>query len=83
MDQRWDKVRKQRKKAINLANIYQNGKPQAEGCVNFFLPSTGGQSSEQRHFNSQAEGQDSLRQTINYDYDDKSNGKQVKETVPT
>ena len=26
------------------------------GCVKFFLPSTGGQGSEQRHFNSKAEG---------------------------
>ena len=32
---------------------------------------------------SQAEGQDSLRQTILYDYNNKSNEKQVKETVPT
>ena len=34
-------------------------------------------------FNSLAEGQDSLRQTILYDYNNKNNGKQVKETVPT
>ena len=47
------------------------------------LPSTGGQSSEPRHlFNSQAEGQDSLRQAVPYD-NSKSDGKQVKETVPT
>ena len=32
---------------------------------------------------SQAEGQDSLRQTILYDYNHKSNKKQVKEMVPT
>ena len=32
-------------------------------------------------FNSQAEGQDSLRQAIVYDYNNKSNEKQVKETV--
>ena len=48
-----------------------------------FLTSTGGQGSEQRHlFNNQAEGQDSLRQTILYDYNNKSNEKQVKEIVP-
>ena len=40
--------------------------------ISSFLPSTGGQGSEQRHFNSQAEGQDSLRQTILYDYNNKS-----------
>ena len=40
------------KKAIHLANISENGKPQAGGCVNFnfFLPSTGRQGFEQRHF---------------------------------
>ena len=38
------------------------------------------QGSEQRHFNSQAEGQDSLRQAITYN--NKSKEKQVKETVP-
>ena len=35
-----------------------------------------------KHFNSQAEGQDSLRQSILYDYNNKSNEKQVKEVVP-
>jgi len=29
---------KQRKKANDLANISSNDKPQAGGCVNFFLP---------------------------------------------
>ena len=43
---------------------------------------TGGQGSEQRKFNSHAEGQDSLRQAIMYDRSNKSNGKQVKEAVP-
>ena len=38
---------------------------------------------EQRHFNSEGEGQDSLRQAILYDYNNKSSEKQVKETVPT
>ena len=40
--------------------------------ISSFLPSTGGQGSEQRHFNSQAEGQDSLRQAIMYDHNNKS-----------
>ena len=31
----------------------------------------------------QAEEQDSLRQTILYEYNNKSNKKQIKETVPT
>ena len=51
--------------------------------ISSFLLSTGRQGSEQRHFNSQAEGQNSLRQAILYDYNSKSNQKQVKETVPT
>ena len=72
-------VRKQSKKAINLAN--KKGKPQGgDELISSFLPSTGGQGSEQRHFNSQAEGQGSLRQAIMYDYTNKSNREQVKET---
>ena len=51
--------------------------------ISSFLLSTGGQGSEQRHFNSPIEGQDSLRPAILYDYNNKSNEKQVKETVPT
>ena len=51
--------------------------------ISSFLPSTGGQGSEQRHFNSQVEGQDSLRQAIMYDHNSKSNGKQVREPVST
>ena len=35
--------------------------------ISSFLPSTGGQGSEQRHLNSKAEGQDSLKQAIMYD----------------
>ena len=63
-----EEVRKQSKTAISLANISQNGKPGAgDGSISSFLPSTGGQGSEQMHFNSQAEGQDSLRQAILYD----------------
>ena len=77
-------MRKQTKKALNLANILENTKPQAgDMLISSFLPSTGGQGSEQRHFNSQAEGQDSLRQSILYDYNNKSSEKHVKETVPT
>ena len=77
-------MRKQNKKAINLANISYNGKPQARDVlISSFLPATGGQGSEQRHFNSQAERQDTLRQAIPCDYNNKSNEKQIKETVPT
>ena len=84
IDQRGGKVRKQSKKAINLASISQNGKPQAEDVlISSFLPSAGGQGSEQRHFDSQAEGQDSLMQALLCDYNNKSNEKQVKQTVPT
>ena len=44
-------MRKQMKKAINLANISYKGKPQAgDMLVSSFLPSTGGQGSEQRQF---------------------------------
>ena len=50
--------------------------------ISSFLPSTGGQGSEQRHSDSQAEGQDSLRLAIMYDHNNKSNGKEVKERVP-
>ena len=35
---RWGEVRKQSKKAINLANASENGKTQAGECVHFFLP---------------------------------------------
>ena len=48
--------------------------------ISSFLQSTGGQGSAQSHFKSQAEGQDSLRQLILYDYNNKSNEKQVEET---
>ena len=50
--------------------------------ISSFLPFTSGQGSEQRHFNNQAEGQDSLRQTILFDCNNKSKERQVKETVP-
>ena len=54
---------------------------QGDVFISSFLPSTGGQCSEQRRslFNSQAEGQDSLRQAIMCDYNNKSNRKQVKQ----
>ena len=48
-----------------------------------FLPSIGGWGSEQQHLNSQSEGQDSLRQAIMYDYNNKSKEKEFKESVPT
>ena len=47
--------------------------------ISSFLPSTGGQGSEQRHFNSQAEGQDSLEQDIMYDYNNRSKESKSKE----
>ena len=74
----------QSKKAMKLASISSNGKPQAgDVLISSFLPSTGGRGSEPRLFKSQAEGQGSLRQPILYDYNNKSKEKQVKETVPT
>ena len=49
IDQRWEEVRKQSKKVINLTNISQNVRPQAEDVlISSFLSSTGGQGSEQR-----------------------------------
>ena len=58
-------VRKQSKNIINLTNISQDGKTQArEVLISSFLPSICGQDSEKRHFNSQAEGLDSLRQAF-------------------
>ena len=52
--------------------------------VSSFLPSTCRRGSEQRHFTLTARQSGwILRQTIMYDYNNKSNGKQVKETVPT
>ena len=56
------------------------------GCVNVFLPAIytwTGFWIKALVFNSQAEGQNFLRQTILYDYNNKSNERQVKETVPT
>ena len=49
--------------------------------ISSFLPSTGEQSPEQRHFSLIGMGQDSLRQAIMYAYNNKNNDKQVKETV--
>ena len=44
-------MRKQSKKAINLAKISEKGKPQAGYVlISSFLPSAGGQGSEQRQF---------------------------------
>ena len=61
-------MRRQRKKAMDLRNSY-TGQPQAgDVLISSFLQSTGGQGSEQSRFKSQAEGQDSLRQLVLYDY---------------
>ena len=53
-DQRWGEERKQNKKAVNVINISESGKRWGVGVGNVlissFLPSTGGQSSEQRRF---------------------------------
>ena len=44
-------MRKQSTKAISLANVSQNGKPGARDVsISSFLPSTGGQGSEQMYF---------------------------------
>ena len=52
--------------------------------ISSFLPFTGGQGTEKGTLvYSQPEGQGSLRQAIMYDHNNKSNEKQVKETVPT
>ena len=37
-NQRWRDVRKQSKRAINLATVSYSDKPQAGECVNFFFP---------------------------------------------
>ena len=50
-------MRRQSEKAINLANVYQNGKRQTGAVlISSFLPSIGGQSSEQRRFCLQSGG---------------------------
>ena len=57
IDQRWGEVRKQSKRAINLTTISEDGKPQAgDVLISSFLPSIGGQSSEQRHLSLQSGG---------------------------
>ena len=45
-------MRKESKKAINLANLSWNGQPGGEDVLisSFLKPSTGGKSPEQRHF---------------------------------
>ena len=48
-----------------------------------FLQCTGRLGSEQKHFSLPVrKGQDSLRQALLCDYNNKSNEKQVKETIP-
>ena len=66
--------------------MFHNGKPQTGGYVNFFLLAVyrwTGLWTKALQLNSQAEGQDSLRQAIMYDYNcnNKSNREQFKETV--
>ena len=51
--------------------------------ISSFLTSLGGQSSEQRYLTVRQRGRFSLRQAIMYDYNNKSKGKEVKESVPT
>ena len=51
--------------------------------ISSFLSSTREQSSEETYFKSQAEGHDSVRQTVLFDYNNKSNERQVKESVTT
>ena len=64
VDQRWGQVSKQSKKAINLANISE-WQASAKECFHFFLH----QSVDRvLNFTSQAEGQDSLKQDIMYDF---------------
>ena len=62
-----------------------------KGCVHFFLAAIHKQAASDYfsvswtkapEFDSQAQGQGSLRQAIIYDYNNKSNTNQVKETVP-
>ena len=51
IEQKWGEARKQSKEAINLANISQNGNPQAgDVFISSILPPTGGRGPEQRHF---------------------------------
>ena len=76
-------MRRQSKKAMDLRNSYNGQSQSGDVLISSFLQSTGGQGSEQSRFKSQAEGQDSLRQLVLYDYNNKSNEKQVEETVPT
>ena len=50
---------------------------QKDVLISFFLPTIGGQDSEQRHFSLivRQEGQDYLRQAIMYEYNNKSSNK--------
>ena len=74
MDQRWGKVNKQSKKAINFASVSRMASlRQGDVLISSFLPSIGRQVlNKALYFNSQAEGQDSLRQAIMYDYNNKN-----------
>ena len=72
-------MRKQSKKAINLANISWNDRPQAgDVSISSFRTSIDGQGSEERYLTVRQRGRFSLRQAITYDYNNKSKEKQVK-----
>ena len=84
IEQSWGKARRPSENVICLVPISPNGKPrQGDVFISSFLPPTGIQDPEQRHFNGQAEGRSPLRQAVMCDYNNKSNGKQVQEAVPT
>ena len=76
IDQRWGELRSKVKRPLTLQTAPRMASLRQGDVSVSSLPSTGGQSSGQRHlFNSQAEGQDSLRQAIPYDYNSKSDRK--------
>lgn len=85
IDQRQRELRKQSKKDINLANIVLNGKPQAGVMLisPFHCHPQELNAARKAGFLQSARGRDSLRQAILYDYNNKNNEKQVKETVPS
>ena len=84
MGQRWGEGEETKKTRPLILQIFLEWQASGMGVlVSSFLLSAGGQGSEQRHFNSQADGQGPLKQATVCDYNNKSNGKQVKETVST
>ena len=84
MGQRWGEGEETKKTMPLILQIFLEWQASGMGVlVSSFLLSAGGQGSEQRHFNSQADGQGPLKQATMCDHNNKSNGKQVKETVST